>query len=284
MGTVFKKTFTKPLPAGAKIIVRKGQRLAQWQDAKGKTRTAPLTVGQDGTDRLLITTGTYIAKYWDGNNQVQETATGCRDEAAARSLLTELERRAEKVKGKILTADEANTIDHQQAPLSEHTAAFLEHQKAKGITRVQLNNTRSRLDRIAADCNFRRLADLNGTALERWLVARQEQGMGAVTRNGYRSAWVTFGNWCVRNRRLLNNPFARVPKADEKADPRRRRRALTEDELRRLLDVAHRRPLLDAMTISRGPCRARPTAAGRRPNAATRYPDLHCAGRAGPNP
>jgi integrase len=73
-----------------------------------------------------------------------------------------------------------------------------------------------------------------------------------VTRNGYRSAWVTFGNWCVRNRRLLNNPFARVPKADEKADPRRRRRALTEDELRRLLDVAHRRPLLDRVTITRG--------------------------------
>ena len=27
MGTVFKKSVTKPLPAGAKIIVRKGQRL-----------------------------------------------------------------------------------------------------------------------------------------------------------------------------------------------------------------------------------------------------------------
>ena len=47
MGTVFKKTFTKPLPAGAKIIVRKGQRLAEWIDAKGKTRTAPLTVAGD---------------------------------------------------------------------------------------------------------------------------------------------------------------------------------------------------------------------------------------------
>ena len=41
MGTVYKKTFTKPLPAGAKIIVRKGQRLAEWIDAKGKRRTAP---------------------------------------------------------------------------------------------------------------------------------------------------------------------------------------------------------------------------------------------------
>ena len=47
MGTVYRETFTKPLPAGAKIIIRKGQRLAQWQDAKGKTRTAPLTAAGD---------------------------------------------------------------------------------------------------------------------------------------------------------------------------------------------------------------------------------------------
>ena len=48
MGTVYRKTFTKPLPAGAEIIVRKGQRLAEWKDAKGKTRTAPVTTGKDG--------------------------------------------------------------------------------------------------------------------------------------------------------------------------------------------------------------------------------------------
>ena len=43
-----------------------------------------------------------------------------------------------------------------------------------------------------------------------------------------------------------------MPKADEKADPRRRRRSMTEAELVRLLDVARRRPLLDALTVRRG--------------------------------
>ena len=249
MGTVYKETFTKPLPAGAKIIIRKGQRLAQWQDAKGKTRTAPLTAAGD---RIAVEAGTYTAKYRDGSGIVRKITTGCRDKTAAESVLADLERRAEKVKGGILTADEAAAIDQQDRPLAEHFAAFMEHQKAKGITLVQLNNTRSRLDRVADDSGFNRLADLNGTALERWLAARQSESMGAVTRNGYREAFVTFGNWCVRNRRLISNPFAGVPKADAKADPRRKRRALAEDELRRLLDVARRRPLVDAMTIRRG--------------------------------
>ena len=59
--------------------------------------------------------------------------------------------------------------------------------------------------------------------------------MGARTRNTYRAAAVAFCNWCIETGRLLSNPFAKVAKADEDADPRRQRRALTEDELMRLL-------------------------------------------------
>ena len=40
MGTAYRKTFTKLLPDGAKIIVRKGQRLAEWKDAKGKNEAS----------------------------------------------------------------------------------------------------------------------------------------------------------------------------------------------------------------------------------------------------
>ena len=106
MGTVFKKTATKPLPAGAKIIIRKGERLAEWIDAKRKRRTAPVTTGKDGTERIVITARTYTAKFRDGSGIVKEVATGCRDEQAARSVLSKLERRAELVKGEVLTAAE----------------------------------------------------------------------------------------------------------------------------------------------------------------------------------
>jgi len=101
MGTVFKKTATKPLPAGAKIIVRRGERLAEWIDAKSKRRAAPLTIGKDGTDRIVITARTYTAKYRDGSGIVKEVATGCRDESAARSILGTLERRAVLVNGNV---------------------------------------------------------------------------------------------------------------------------------------------------------------------------------------
>src|SRR5262249_2380699 len=84
------------------------------------------------------------------------------------------------------------------------------------------------------------------------LVARTRERMSARSRNAHRDALVAFCNWCVDSDRLPANPFARIPKANEKADPRRRRRAMSEDELVRLLAVARERPLLDALTVRTG--------------------------------
>jgi hypothetical protein len=48
---------------------------------------------------------------------------------------------------------------------------------------------------------------------------------------------VTFCNWCGRTHRLTTNPFKDVSRVDQESDPRRRRRAMTEDELTRLLEI-----------------------------------------------
>lgn len=249
---VKRKTYTKPLPAEATVVVRRGKRIAEWKAGK-KIRTAPVTTGLDGSLRIVLTARTYTARYRDGNGHVREVPTGCRTEDAARVRLAELQRGAEKVRSGLLTSDENAAIAHQETPLVDHISAFIDHQRARGLSR-RVNDTESQLRRVAADCGFRRLADLNPTKLERWLLDRGREGMSAGTRNQYRSAWVAFCNWCLGTTppRLLSNPLARVPKADEKADPRRQRRALTEDELLRLLDVARRRPLLDRMTVRRG--------------------------------
>jgi integrase len=79
------------------------------------------------------------------------------------------------------------------------------------------------------------------------------KGRSARSRNTHRASLIAFANLCADPdiRRLPSNPFKGVPKADEKADPRRRRRSMTGAELARLLDVA-RRPLLDAPTVRRG--------------------------------
>ncbi|HND55445.1 MAG TPA: site-specific integrase, partial [Pirellulaceae bacterium] len=135
--------------------------------------------------------------------------------------------------------------DFQRLPIDEHFAAYRDHKTAKGLNAVRLRNTQSRLERIARECGFGRLSDLDSNGFERWLALRTAEGMSPGNRNEYRQELVGFGNWCVKSRRLLVNPFADVPRADAKSNPSRKRRSMTEDELRRLLVVARWRPLAE---------------------------------------
>jgi integrase len=254
MGSVFKKAVTRPLPPGAEIITRQGVRLARWRDGKGKVRTSPLTTGKAGTERIRDESSTYFARYRDGNNRVVEVPTECRDKTAAQSVLAGLERRAEKVRSKILTSAEDRIADHMMTPIGEHFDAYLNALAAAGSVPRHRQNVRIYLNRLADECRFKRLADLNREELERWLAAQAKKGRSARSRNSHRAAIIAFANWCadLTIGRLASNPFKGVPKADEKADPRRRRRSMTEAELVRLLDVARRRPLLEALTVRRG--------------------------------
>ncbi len=124
MGTVYKKSATRALPPDAELFVRKGERLARWKDAKGQTRTAPVTTGRNGNDRVVIVARTYMAKYRDGSGVVREVTTGCRGETAARQVLAELERRADKVRSGIRTAAEDSAVDHMAMAIETHFVAY----------------------------------------------------------------------------------------------------------------------------------------------------------------
>ena len=247
MGTVFKKTFTKPLPAGAEIFERKGERFARWVDSKGKKRIALLTKGNNGADRIVIEAGTYTAKYRDGSGVVCETATGCRDADAARAVLGDLERRSELIKAGVMTTAEDSIADNQLTPLAVHIADFITYLRGRETSSIRVAGMEAQFRRVNADCEFKLLADLNEAKFTAWLLeqATGKGKMSAATRNEYRKAFMGFCNWCLRTRRLSFNPLAHVPKANEKADPRRQRRALDEAELMRLLMVARWRPLAD---------------------------------------
>ncbi|MCA9095321.1 MAG: site-specific integrase, partial [Planctomycetaceae bacterium] len=252
MGTVFRKTVTKEVPSGAEVFDREGERYARWKNARGKQKVARLTTGRNGSDRIIVESKTYTAKYRDGSGIVVERTTGCRDETAARRMLADWERRAELVKAKVVTAEEDAIADHQPIPLLEHLEIYIAHQTAKGLNQERINSTRQRIRQIASECGFGFLPDLKEESLERWLLNRQRKGMSAGSRNGYREAIMGFANWCVRTRRLIANPLRNVTKADNRADCRRKRRALTEHELLRLLEATRQRPLIEAMTIRKG--------------------------------
>ena len=259
MGHVTRKQYTRPLPDRAKIVAKKGGDCAEWIDRNEKKCSAPVMMGRNGKPRIRVRSSSYTAVYRDGLGVIRQHATGCRSKRSAEMVLAKLEQETEKIRAGVLTSAESEISKHRDTPLAEHIANHTDHQAAKGVHPQRVKNTRSRLLRLAKECNLHRLSDITADAIERWLLEKAKYDgrtcgpMGAGTRNGYREAVIGFGNWLVKRKRILTNPLFTVPKADAKADCRRKRRALRGEELQKLLDVTRRRPLEEAMTIRRGP-------------------------------
>ena len=244
MGTVFKKQTTRPLPADAELFSKSGQRFARWKSGK-RTRTAKLTIGRDGSERIVTESPTFLAKYRDGSGLIREVSTGCKDETAARSVLGEFEKRAEKVRSGILSATEETMAGHQHSLLTDHLAGYVASLKAAGRAKDHVKKTGRMVTRLIDDLSFRRLTEIRPEAVERWLAQQTTEGMAARTRNSYLVALRSFLNWCVKRDRLPLNPLTKLDRADEKADRRRQRRAFTAAELAMLLTVARLRPLAE---------------------------------------
>src|SRR3954462_5795335 len=134
MGSVFKKTVTRPLPSGVEVIVRKGEKLARWRNGKGKLRTAQLTTGRDGTERIRDESNTYFARFRDGNSIVVEVPTGCRDETAARQVLAEMEGRSGRVRAGLITPAIARTVGHLTRPIAVPVEAYIASLGASDVT------------------------------------------------------------------------------------------------------------------------------------------------------
>lgn len=245
MGMVFRKRYTMPVPAGAEIVVRDGQRVAKWRLRNGQQRSGEVLECRDGKLRVRGRSRFFMARYRDANGLTIEVGTNCKEEVAARAVLAQLERRAELVRAGIITAEERDAADHAEAPIAKHLDAYERHLRAKGGDPRRIAMLRRRLERLTSECGFARLSKISAGAAENWMSAQTDAGVSAVTRNVYRESLVCFANWCRRTRRLSANPFIDLPRADARSDRRHQRRALTEAELLRLLKVAALRPLAE---------------------------------------
>ena len=253
MGTVFKKQYTKPLPKGAEVLTQEGKTIARWKPAKGRTATAPVARGKDGSLRILKKAATYTAKFRNGQGIVVEKATGCRDEGAARSVLAELEKKAEQARAGILSTVEGAIAAHMQRPVEEHVEDWIASLEARRVHVDRIFAYRHRLKLVFEGCSVHRIGDLEAPRVERWLISRREAGLTASEWNEIRSALTAFANWMVRMERLAENHLNKLPRLDNKAERQIERRALTTDEIHRFLDAARNRGLIAALTVSRGP-------------------------------
>jgi integrase len=255
MATIYREKWRRPIPDGARIIDRLGKKIVCWTDGQGRRQSAELD--KDGKGVWTYYPHWFV-RYRDADGVMRRMSTGCRDDKAAKQILANIVSEVEKVKSGIISREEAHISVHSDAPLAKHVEDYASHMRACERNADHIQGTRRAILRVANDCDFGRMRDVQRIKAERWLLKHAELGMSARTRNTYRIALVAFGNWCVRESRLLANPFAALPRANEAMDRRRERRALTMEEIGKLLKAAEERPLHNLMKVTKGKRKGQP--------------------------
>ncbi len=144
--------YTKPIPAGAEIITRKGKQYARFLDDDGKPVLAPLT--KKG-NRIRLMSKKWYGEYRDADGTLQCDPLST-DKTAAGQMLAELVRKVELRKANICDPFEA----HRKRPLTEHAEEFRRYLAAEGNCPEHFTRTHARIVTIIEGCRFTFIDDL----------------------------------------------------------------------------------------------------------------------------
>jgi integrase len=153
-------------------------------------------------------------------------------------------------------------IDPERAgggkPLTGHISDFEQALTDKGNTGKHAKLVVARVKRIIDGCKFIVWGDISASRVQRFLSelrtdTTDKRGISNQTFNFYLQAIKEFCNWAVQDRRASESPLRHLKGLNVRTDRRHDRRALTADEIRRLLETTAAQPLRYCMT---GPGRA----------------------------
>lgn len=134
-------------------------------------------------------------------------------------------------------------------PLEDLLAVWREHLEAKGCTEQHVRLSLQRAAMVLDGIGARRWADVDGELVERYLSGRRAGGLSVRSSNHMLTAARGFARWMVRTGRAGSDPLAELAPLNAETDRRRRRRALTPSEARRLIRAAESSPrVVDRMT------------------------------------
>lgn len=200
---------------GKKIKTKSKKWWGQYKDASGKLRRHPLSV----------------------------------DKVAAQAMLNEIVRRVEREKAGIGDP----TDEQRRRPLTQHLAEYADYLSNRDVTPKQVKESRSQIQKMILSCKWKLVGDITATSALEFLGDLRRQGRSAQTHNHYLKSAKAFTRWLVRDRRTLVDPLAHLSKLNVRTDRRHDRRALSPEEVGRLLDAARNGKRVEGIS---GPDRA----------------------------
>ncbi len=178
----------------------------------------------------------YSIQYLDHRGK-RKTAKGFTDKGLTEQLAGKLETESRLRRTGMIDADQERLATTKQAALDGLLDLFEGSLEDNSPKYVKL--TMSQVRRVVAGAGFKTLADIDPEAVQTYLRGlRKSDDIGHRTYNQYLQAMGTFCNWCVSTKRLQTNPLSAIERLNTATDVRHARRALTAEEVAKLVDSA----------------------------------------------
>lgn len=130
--------------------------------------------------------------------------------------------------------------------ISRMIREYLNFKRVQGLKESTLTDMHNRITRVCRDCRFNSLADINGQSCIDFFAGMLAANMSPNTLKVNIQYSHQFFEWLIARGSLAKNPLDNCPRPKNfRRNLKKRRRALTEEELRNLIKVAALRPLAE---------------------------------------
>jgi len=164
-------------------------------------------------------------------------AKGFTDKGLTEQLAAKLENEVMLRKRGMIDPAQERLLAVKQSPIADALAAF--ERSLDETTPKHRKLTMTRVRRLIEASGTRTIGELEAERVEDALKAlRRAEDLGNRTYNHYLQAVDEFGKWLVSSKRLPTNPVAGIDRLNAETDVRHQRRALTPDEVARLVRAA----------------------------------------------
>jgi len=179
-----------------------------------------------------------IAQYTDETGTVRRVSTKTKNRVAAEKILARYETEIERIRAGIVTREELDYAQARKVTLNEALEKFRTKMIADGSTPAHINLTLQRVMTLLQTCNCDSLAKIRRETVESWVANEvQKQVLTPSSINHYLTAVKSFVRYLVDIELLSKNPLMSIKKLNQEVGQRKKRRALTEEEVERLLQT-----------------------------------------------
>jgi integrase len=177
-------------------------------------------------------------KWFDAQGKRCQKTTGTTDKRLAERMRRDLERElAARAAG--LVDDRAIALQSAaKVPIETHIETYLAACGGAKQAKGRLKGKQRHLSRAVTEMHVASLSDFASDSMRAWLFQLRDEGLAPITVNEYRVTVNAFLNWCVKDGLVKSNVVKHVASLPTHGERRRNRRALEQEEVQRLLDVA----------------------------------------------